>query len=284
MTPLRQKMLDTLMLKGYSTNTQTTYLYAVEKVARYFNRSPDTIGVGELESYFLYLLTEKRMASASVRLIVNSMRFLHTQVLQRPAQDFVVRYPKRPQRIPELLTRAEVHRVLSQPSNFKHYTLLATCYALGLRVSELVQLQVRDIDSARSLVHVRSGKGNKDRAVILTEELRQLLRRYWHRYHPVVPLFYGQDSSKPLTAGAASKIFRRAKAGTGIDKQGGIHSLRHAYATHQLEAGMPTFKLQRLLGHSDIKSTLHYAHWLPTYQNRGRLGMDLLCWPDKAPS
>ena len=282
MTPLRKKMLDTLVLKGYSTKTQDTYLYAVEKVARYFNRSPDTIEAAELESYFLYLLTEKRMASASVRLIVNSMRFLDTHVLQRPAQDFVVRYPKRPQRIPELLTREEVHLILSHTSNVKHYTLLATCYALGLRVSELVQLQVRDIDSTRLLVYVRSGKGNKDRAVILTEALLQLLRRYWHQYHPTEPLFYGQNPSRSLAAGSASKIFGRAKSATGIDKQGGIHSLRHAYATHQLEAGMPTFKLQRLLGHSDIKSTLRYVHWLPTYKNRGKLGIDLLCWSDTA--
>lgn len=280
MTPLRQKMIDLMVLKGYSPKTQNTYLYAVEKVARHFGRSPDTIDVGELESYFLYLLTEKRMASASVRLIVNGMRFLNNQVLQRPARDFVVRYPKRPQRIPELLTRDEVHRILCHTRNLKHHTLLATCYAAGLRVSELVHLRVRDIDSPRELVHIRAGKGNKDREVILPESLLLLLRRYWRFYRPTVPLFYGQDPRKPLDTGTVGKIFTRAKAAAGIDKQGGVHSLRHAYATHQLEAGMPTFKLQRLLGHTDMKSTLRYVHWLPSYQNRGKLGMDLLCWSE----
>lgn len=162
MTPLRQQMIDLMVLKGYSPKTQKSYLYAVEKVARHFGRSPDTIDVGELERYFLYLLTEKGLASASVRLIVNGMRFLNNQVLQRPARDFLVRYPKRAQRIPELLTRDEVHRILSHTRSLKHHTLLATCYAAGLRVSELVHLRVRDIDSARDLVHIRSGKGNKD--------------------------------------------------------------------------------------------------------------------------
>ncbi len=262
MTPLRQKMIDLMVLKGYSPKTRETYLYAVEKVARHFHRSPDTLDAGELESYFLYLLTEKKMASASVRLVVNGMRFLNNQVLQRPAQNFLVRYPKLPQRIPELLTREDVRCILSHTNNLKHHTLLATCYALGLRVNELVHLRVRDIDSVRGLVHVRAGKGNKDRVVILPESLLHLLRRYWQGYRPRVPLFYCQDPSKPLDAGSAGKIFRRAKTAAGVDKRGGIHSLRHAYATHQLEAGMPTFKLQRLLGHSDIKSTLRYVHWL----------------------
>lgn len=281
MTPLRKKMIDVMVLKGYSPSTQSTYLYSVEKVARYFHRSPDTIDPGELEQYFLYLLIEKNMASASVRLVVNSMRFLNTHVLQRPAQDFVVRYPKRAQRIPELLTRDEVQRILAQVSNPKHYTLLATCYALGLRVSEVVHLQVRDIDSARELVHVRAGKGNKDRTVILPDSLLKLLRQYWLRYHPRDILFYGQEPTVAITTGSVGKVFRRARSAAGIDKRGGVHSLRHAYATHQLEAGMPAFKLQRLLGHVDMKSTLRYVHWLPTYENRGRIGVDLLCWPEE---
>lgn len=282
MTPLRKKMIDVMVLKGFSPRTQSSYLYAVERVARHFHRSPDKVDAGELEQYFVYLLTERQMASASVRLIANGMRFFYTQVLQQSPDSFAVRYPKRPQRIPELLTRDEVRRILEQVPNLKHYTLLATCYALGLRVSELVQLQVRDIDSARELVHVRAGKGNKDRAVILPASVLRQLRRYWQAYRPTSLLFYGRDPSVVISTCTIGRVFRRAKSAAGIDKQGGVHSLRHAYATHQLEAGMPTFKLQRLLGHVDMKSTLRYVHWLPTYQNRGRLGVDLLARPGEA--
>lgn len=278
MTPLRQKMIDSLVLKGYSPRTQTSYLYAIEKLAKHFGRSPDELDPGEIERYFLYLLTERKMANESVRLIVNAVRFLFVQVLEVPAQQFVVRYPKRAQRIPELLTRDEVQAILSETTNLKHYTLLATCYAAGLRVSELVSLSVRDIDSERELLHVRSGKGDKDREVILTPQLLCQFRRYWSAYRSGPHLFESTDRSKPLSAVTAQKVFTRAKAAAGIDKRGGIHGLRHAFATHQLEAGMPTFKLQRLLGHSDIKSTLRYVHWLPHYQSRGQVGADLLSW------
>lgn len=115
----------------------------------------------------------------------------------------------------------------------------------------------------------------------MPDTLLKLLRRYWLRYHPRDILFYGQEPTIAITTGSVGKVFRRARSAAGINKRGGVHSLRHAYATHQLEAGMPAFKLQRLLGHVDMKSTLRYVHWLPTYQNRGRIGVDLLCWPEE---
>lgn len=276
MTPLRQKMIDIMVLKGLSPRTQSTYLYAVEKVARHYHRSPDTLDVGELESYFLYLLRERNMANASVRVCVNGIRFFFREVLRRPCREFAVRYPKRVQRIPELLSREETQKILAHAASLKHFTVLATCYGTGLRVSELVALCVRDIDSAQQVIHVRQGKGHKDRAVILTPTLLQQLRHYWRHYRPSRFLFYGSHPHTPMGIETAQRAFRKAKQAAGIDKHGGIHSLRHAYATHQLEAGMPTFKLQRLLGHSNIKTTLRYVHWLPHYQNRGHIGIDLL--------
>lgn len=276
MTPLRQKMIDTMVLKGLSPATQQAYLYAVSKVARHFKRSPDSIDVGDLERYVLHLLTDQHLAPASVRLMVNGMRFLNHQVLQRPAPVYAVRYPTLPQRIPALLTRQEVAQILAATANLKHATIFATGYALGLRASELLHLQVADIDSTRHWVQVRQGKGGKDRTVILPDTLLQWLRRYWQVYRPREWLFYGAELSRPLDRATLGKAFHRAKAAAGIQKQGGLHSLRHAYATHQLEAGMPTYKLQQLLGHSDIKSTLRYVHWLPTHVQQGNLGSDLL--------
>ena len=276
MSPLRQKMIDTMVLKGFAVRTQQTYLYAITRLARHYHRSPDQLGVADVERYFLFLLREGKLAPASVRVSVHAVHFLFTQVLQRPLEHCVIRYPKKPQRIPELLSRSDVQRILSHCRNTKQQTMLATCYGAGLRVSELVQLRVRDIDSEREVLHIRQGKGAKDRELILTPGLLRLLRRYWQRYRPCDPLFYGRDIHVPISLGTAQKTNTRTKNRAGIDKQGGIHALRHAYATHQLEAGMPVHQLQGLLGHQSLRTTQRYVHWIPHYQSDGGRGADLV--------
>ena len=182
--------------------------------------------------------------------------------------------PKKAQRIPELLSRAEVLRLLSALSNLKHQMLLRTCYACGLRVSELVALQVRHIDTERHTLRIKQAKGAKDRNVILSHTLQEGLHEYCGLYRPNRWLFYSRHRDLALSISSAQKIFHNAKQAAGIKKDGGIHSLRHAYATHQLEAGMPIHHLQRLLGHCDLSTTLRYVHWLPHYQQP--TGMDLL--------
>ena len=276
MSPLRQKMIDTMVLKGHATSTQESYLYAVTQLAAYYHRSPDQLDVGEIEQYFLYLLRERKLAPASVRLYVNAIRFLFSQVLQRPWEHRPIRYPKQPQRIPELLSRNEVQQVLALCKNRKYYTMLAMCYGAGLRVSELIALRVRDIDSERDVLHVRQGKGARDRELILTLGMLHLLRNYWQAYRPSDVLFYGREMQVPIGSSSVQKSYYRAKLAAGIDKRGGIHALRHAYATHQLDAGMPVYQLQRLLGHQNIRTTLRYVHWLPHYQSDGGRGADLV--------
>lgn len=152
--------------------------------------------------------------------------------------------------------------------------MLTTCYACGLRVSELVALQVKQIDSDRHVIRIEQAKGAKDRQVILSDHLLILLRQYWEKYRPKSGLFYGFDPERALSITSAQKVFKQAKKHVGINKVGGIHSLRHAYATHQLEAGMPVHQLQRLLGHTNLQSTLRYVHWAPTHQQGP--GVDLL--------
>jgi len=276
MSPLRQKMIDTMILKGFAARTQQTYLYAITRLARHYHRSPDQLDVGDVERYFLFLLREGKLAPASVRVSVHAVHFLFAQVLQRPLEHCVIRYPKKPQRIPELLSRGDVQLILSHCSNTKQQTMLATCYGAGLRVSELVNLRVRDIESEREILHIRQGKGARDRELILTPALLQLLRRYWQVYRPFDPLFYGRDIHVPISLGTAQKTYTRAKNQAGIDKQGGIHALRHAYATHQLEAGMPVHQLQGLLGHQSLRTTQRYVHWIPHYHSDGGRGTDLL--------
>jgi integrase/recombinase XerD len=276
MSPLRQQMIDTMTLMGRSPRTQASYLYAVTKLAEYYHRSPDQIEIGEVEHYFLYLLRERKLAPASVRIQVNGIRFLFSQVLRRPLEHSPIRYPKLPQRIPELLSHQDVQQLLACCSNRKHFTMLAICYGAGLRASELVALHVRDIDSVRAILHIRQGKVACDRELILTQGMLHLLRCYWQAYRPQDVLFYGYQMQAPVSTCSAQKVYTRAKRAAGINKQGGIHALRHAYATHQLEAGMPVYQLQKLLGHQNIRTTLRYVHWLPHYQSDGGRGADLV--------
>jgi integrase/recombinase XerD len=198
-------------------------------------------------------------------------------VLQWPAFDVPFVVPKRAQRIPELLTRAEVARLLDACPNPKHRMLLEICYGCGLRVSEVVRLRVGQIDGERRLLRVEQGKGAKDRLVSLSPVLLERLREYWLCSRPGGWLFpSAADSEQHLSISSAQKLFERAKAAAGIEKIGGIHALRHAYATHQLEAGLPVHRLQRLLGHGHLQSTLRYVHWLPSQHEPGPGPADLL--------
>ena len=275
MTQLRQKMIDAMQVRGMSPRTHRSYLSAVRDLAKYYRRSPDQLSGEELQAFFLYLVKERNLSPATCRLSLNALRFFYLEVLGRDSFGVKLQVPKREQRIPELLMRSEVGRIISANSNIKHRMMLTICYGCGLRVRELVNLQVRHIDGERRLLRVEQGKGAKDRPVIISPTLLQLLREYWRLMRPPNWLFPSYNTTSPLSITTAQKTFYKAKQLAGIQKIGGIHSLRHAYATHQLEDGMPIHQLQRLLGHQNIQSTLRYAHWVPGYQE-GKAEGDLL--------
>ena len=275
MTPLRQAMITAMEQRGFSPRTRESYLYAVQKLAAYYHRSPDCLGAQELRDFITYLATERKLAPASCRLYFNGLMFLYREVLHWPQLELGIVLPKRPQRIPELLTRAEVAALISACANPKHRSMLCCAYGCGLRLGELIGLRVRDIDGERQLLRIEQGKGAKDRLVRLSPALLAELRAHWRRYRPDHWLFPGQRPGVHLCETSIQKAYGAAKAGAGIAKRGGIHSLRHAYATHQLAAGMPVTELQRQLGHSHVSSTLRYLHWLPEYHERGA-GTDLL--------
>lgn len=267
MTPLRKQMIEAMRLRGFSPRTHESYLYAVEKLAGYYHRPPDRLSQEQVQAFFKYLALERQLSPASCRLYLNAVRFFYLKVLER--KDFELSWvvPKRQQRIPELLTRGEVARIIRACGNPKHRMLLETCYGCGLRVSELVSLRVGDIDGERKLLRIEQGKGAKDRQVIIAPSLYQQLRHYWQLLRPADWLFPCERHwEKPLSITTAQRIFRRAKDAAGIHKVGGIHSLRHAYATHQLENGLPVHQLQRLLGHQNLRSTMRYIHWVPSEQ------------------
>jgi integrase len=272
MSELRQQMIDAMRQRGFSVRTHQSYLAAISDLSRYYRRSPARLSIDELEAYFKYLAVERELSGASCRLYLNAVRFLYLQVLKWPSFDVPLVIPKRPQRIPDLLTREDVSRILRACRNLKHRTLLETCYGCGLRVSEVVRLRVRHVDGERQLLRVEQGKGAKDRLVIISPGLLDKLRHYWARYRPFDWLFpSAHEPSTHLGICSAQRVFSRAKAQSGVEKVGGIHSLRHAYATHQLENGLPIHQLQRLLGHGNLQSTMRYVHWVPERQ-RGATG------------
>ena len=277
MTPLRQQMIEAMQQRGFAERTHKSYLGAVNDLARYYRRSPAQLNVDQLQAYFKYLACERELSGASCRLYLNAVRFLYLQVLQWPTFEVPLVVPKRAQRIPELLTRAEVAQIIRACPNLKHRMLLELCYGCGLRVSEVVAVRVHHIDSERDLLRIEQGKGAKDRLVILSPGLLDALRRYWRQYRPVEWLFpssYAPDTHLGITT--AQKVFVRTKRQSGVAKDGGIHSLRHAYATHQLEAGLPVHQLQRLLGHRNLQSTMRYVNWVPSAQRSARGHADLI--------
>ena len=276
MTPLRQKMIEAMQVRGFSVRTHQSYLYAVSDLAKYYGRSPEQLNQAELQAYFLFLVKERGLSGASCRVFLHAIRFLYLQVLAREACEVSLEVPRAAQRIPALLTRRDVRALLAAVNNPKHRALLEVCYGCGLRVSELVSLKVQHVDGERHLLRVEQGKGAKDRAVIVSPTLLAHLRDYWQAYRPHVWLFPGREPQERLGIQTAQRVFTAAKRRAGIAKIGGIHSLRHAYATHQLEAGVPVHQLQRLLGHQSLQATLRYLHWIVAYHPAERASHDLL--------
>lgn len=267
MTTLRQQMIDAMIQRGLAPRTHESYLYAVTALARYFNQSPAQLRAEQIQDYFVYLVKERGLSAASCRLYLNGIRFLYLQVLNWQQFDIPIQYPKRIYKIPELLTRAEISRLIVACDHAKHRIMLLTCYGCGLRVSELVALKIHHIDGERHLLRIEQGKGAKDRLVALPASLLAQLRLYWLDFRPRLWLFPNANTPR-LHLGVTSiqKSFRRAKVKAGIKKCGGIHGLRHAFATHQIEQGLPIHQLQHQLGHRQLQTTLRYVHWVASYQ------------------
>lgn len=279
MNTLRQQMIDIMTYRNFSPRTHEVYLGWVIRLAKYYQRTPEKISEPEIEHWLMELVLKHHLAPASVRQAANGITFLYQQVLKR--DDFLMKIslPKRPQKIPALLTPAEVRQIIQSSLNSKHYALLSLCYGCGLRLSELIGVQCDAIESTHLRLKVVQGKGKKDRIIPLPPSVLTILRAYWHHYRPVRYLFNGRYPGKPLSESAPQRAYKAAKAKAGVTKPGGIHGLRHAFATHQLDAGMPIHQLKEILGHTDIKSTMRYLHWCP--QTSGN-NVDLLSdWPSR---
>lgn len=260
MTPLRQQLIDALELHGFALRTREAYLHWAIELARHTRTSPDLLDTPDIERFLLYLLRERHLAPATCNQALHALRFLWCEVLKRP--EIVVDLPsaKVPQRLPEILSREEVARLLDATPNLRNRTALTLAYAAGLRVSELAHLRVSDIDSQRMALRVEQGKGGRDRYTVLPAPLLETLRLYWKAYHPRTWLFPQLHEDKPIDGRQAERWFYAAKEKAGITKQVGIHGLRHAFATHLLEAGVDIHTIQELMGHASLTSTQRYLH------------------------
>ncbi len=284
MGALRAKMERDLVVRGLGERTGRKYVGTVARLARHYGRAPDTLTVAEVETYLVHLRQGRQLTWESLATVVTGLRFFYEVTLGRARAEFFIPSPKRSRKQPEVLSREEVARLLDQTAHRRDRMLLRTTYAAGLRVSEVVALQVAHIDSARMVIRIEQGKGRTDRYALLTERLRDELRAYWRVARPAPWLFPGPGQQRPVTTRTALRAYVAAKARARITKRGGIHALRHAFATHLLEGGVDLYTIQWLLGHRNITTTTRYLHLAPrALARRGSL-CDLLDFAAPHPS
>jgi integrase/recombinase XerD len=259
MTPVRQRMIEDMQVRNLSPHTQSTYVLQVSLFARHFSKPPDQLGPEEIRAYQVYLTNEKKLASSSVLIAVSALRFLYKVTLHKDwTLEDVIPAPKKPQKLPVVLSPEEVLLFLGSVTSPKHRTILTTCYAAGLRVSEAVRLKPNEIDSHRMVIRVELGKGQKDRYVMLSPKLLEILRAWWRLEKPKVWLFPGHFPGRHITTEAVEDACPEARHASGIPKPITPHSMRHAFAVHLLERGTDVRTIQLLLGHRSLATTARY--------------------------
>jgi len=251
-------MLEDMGIRNLAENTQSAYLQQIAAYARYFNRSPDQLGPEAVRTYQLYLMEVRALTPSSICVATGALRFLYKVTLKRAWAVEEIPMPKRPRKLPEILSPEEVMHFLNAITNHKHRAILMTAYAAGLRVSEATHLKVTDIDSQRMMLRVEQGKGMKDRYVMLSPRLLDVLRTYWKSARPTRWMFPGEVPGQPITREAVGLACQKARRDSGITKPITPHSLRHAFATHLLESGADLRTIQLLLGHRSLATTARY--------------------------
>lgn len=276
MTILRQRMTEDLRIRNYAPRTISTYVAHVRRFAEHFDRSPSGLGPEEIRQYQLYLVDERHVSWSTFNQAVCTLRFLYWVTLNREGIIPQIPHGKREKKLPVVLSVQEVHRLIHAVKNLKHRTVLMTIYACGLRISEGIGLQVDDIDSARMVLRIRQSKGRKDRLVPLSATLLEVLRSYFRKARPTTCLFPGDRSNRALHPTSIQKAFKLARIKTRMTKPASVHTLRHSYATHLLEAGTDLRTIQTILGHSSLNTTAIYLHIQTHKSSSGRDPLDLL--------
>jgi site-specific recombinase XerD len=259
MTPIRQRMTEDMQVRNLSPHTPASYVQQVSLFARYFNKSPELLGPEEIRAYQVYLTNERKLATSSILIAISALRFLYKITLHKDwTFDDIIPAPKKPQKLPVVLSPEEVLRFLDFVTGLKHRTILTTCYAAGLRISEVIRLKAPDIDSQRMVIRVEQGKGQKDRYVMLSPKLLQSLRNWWRVAKPKLWLFPGDIAGMHISKDAVEQACQKAQRRCCIPKPITPHSLRHAFAVHLLESGTDVRTIQLLLGHRSLATTARY--------------------------
>jgi integrase/recombinase XerD len=260
MTPLRRRMIEDMTLRNFAPQTIQSYVQCIARFARYFNTSPEHLGPEQVRTYLLYIVQQRRASLSHYKQVRSALRFLYRVTLCRDDVPESIPPVKQPRALPVVLSPDEVVRFFAAIRNVKHRTILMTAYAGGLRVSEVASLRVTDIDSQRMVIHIRRGKGQKDRYVMLSPRLLEMLRMYWKTVRPRDFLFPGANLDRPITTASVQKVCQRARKAAGMGKNITAHTMRHSFATHLLEAGTDLRTIQVLLGHHSFSTTARYVH------------------------
>ena len=255
---LRNRMIDEMTLRNFAPTTQQSYLYSVTRLAKFYKRPPDQLDKEQIRSYLLYLINERKLSPNTMTMLIAGLRFFYNETLGWDETKLFIPRRKKTSHLPEVFSPNEVARLIDSARGLKQRVLLMSAYSAGLRVSELVNLELRHIDRERMTIRVEQGKDRKDHYTILSQTLLVVLHRYWQRYRPSVWLFLNRAKNGPLSKSEAQHIYNQAKKRAGLRKGRGIHTLRACFATHLLEAGEDLRKIQLLLGHSSILSTQRY--------------------------
>lgn len=260
MKELRERMLVDLQLSGIKPNTQKSYLREVDNLIKYFNRSPEDLSEAELKEYLLHLIQERHLSEGTFRFYVAGLKFLYRTTLKREWLVEKIRHPRARRKLPVVLDLSEVESLFAVTTNLKHKAILMITYSSGLRASETARLKITDIDSKRMMVRITQGKGSKDRYSILARMTLEHLREYWRQYHPREWLFNGMKENDHIAISSIQQIFHQAQKRAGIVKPASVHTLRHSFATHLIEAGTSLHHVQLLLGHRSPTTTTVYLH------------------------
>jgi len=280
MTSLRQRMTEDMQIRNLSPHTQASYVLQVSLFARHFGQSPTVLGPEEIRAYQVYLTNEKKLAPSSITTMVSALRFLYKVTLKKDwAIEDVIPAPKKPQTLPIIPSPEEVVQFLEAVKKPKHRTILTTCYAAGLRISEAVHLAIPTIDSQRMVLRIDQGKGQKDRYVMLSPKLLQILRDWWKLTRPQYWLFPSDRTDQPISRFAVEKECQQVHRRCGLAKPITPHSLRHAFACHLLEAGTDVRTIQLLLGHRSLATTARYLRIATTKVCSTTSPLDLLPRP-----
>jgi integrase/recombinase XerD len=258
MSNFHDKMLQDMQLRGFSPYTQRTYLNHLLRFESFFKKPAEQLGSAELRSFLLHLIATKRFSGEYVDSFYSGLKFFYEKTLGRTWDMVEVPRLKRTHKLPMVLSRNEIKRLLSVTSNLKFKAMFMAAYSGGLRVSEIAHLKISDIDSQNMQILIRQGKGNLDRFTLLSKSLLDVLRLYWRQYRPHEWLFPGKIPGQPLRTRAIQDAFHKMRNKAGINKKASIHSLRHSFATHLLEDGTDVVRIQKLMGHANIRTTLLY--------------------------